>query len=465
MKMQRRTLLQALGLSAGSLVFHSLSGTIRAARAQAPAMRIVFYVTSHGTVYDHWRIRNANQGEDQNFDIDLRSLAQDQFSTILAPLFDLRDKLMVIDGMANAVARVRGFNEHEMGHACMLTGSLPNEVSGALARPSGPSIDQVIAGGLSQAGPFSSLEYGIGGWNVNFDTSGNPVPLQKDVPQAYNRLFGIQNSTPAPAPTNTSRIAQSQGSVLDLVGQRYAALKTRLGQEDRNKLEQHRALVRDLEQTLSNIQSIQCERPEDPTGRPAHNTAQWPRWHEDAYFKLTSLALSCRLSRVVTIRHDQIPNATVNAGPGDLHNDFAHHTHTNPQAKEIMTRYHTHQAHAFARLVQSLQSIPEGGGSLLDNTLVVWCNELGNGHHQMTNIPVVVAGGGSTFKLGQYIRFAATDTMQAPWSAPRIGPAHNKFLTSLGRAMGLDISSFGETQIPRAGGGTISTTGSLDRVS
>lgn len=96
---------------------------------------------------------------------------------------------------------------------------------------------------------------------------------------------------------------------------------------------------------------------------------------------------------------------------------------------------------------------------------MVWCNELGNGHHELTNIPVVVAGGGSTFRLGQYIRFAPTDTMQAPWSAPRIGPAHNKFLTSLGRAMGLDINAFGETQVPRANGGTISTTGALERIS
>lgn len=462
--LHRRTLLQALGLSAGSLVLNSFPLAIPRARAQAPYRRILFYVTSHGTVYDNWKIRQAGQDESTDFDIDLRTLAKDQFSSILEPLYDLKSQIMVVDGLANAVGRVRGFNEHEMGHASILTASLPSEVQGALARPAGPSLDQVIAAQLKEPGPFASLEYGIGGWDVNFDSNGHPVPLQRDVIEAHNRIFGGDTSSPQ-APSDTTRIAQAQGSVLDLVGRQYAQLGAKLGAEDRRKLEQHRSLVRDLEQTLSNLKEISCEAPAAPSGQPAWNTAGWPRWHEDVYFKLSSLAFSCRLSRVITIRHDQIPNATVQAGPGDLHNDFAHHTHSNAQAKEIMTRYHTHQAHAFARLVQQLAQIPEGAGSLLDNTIVVWCNELANGHHQMTNIPLVIAGGGSTFRLGQYIRFAPTHTMQAPWSQPRIGPAHNQLLTSLGQAMGLSLSSFGEPQIPQAGGGQIPTTGSLKRIS
>lgn len=460
--LHRRTLLQALGLSAGSLVLNSLPLATSKVRAQAPYRRILFYVTSHGTVYDNWKIRQSSQNDSTDFDIDLRTLAKEQFSSILDPLYDLRSQIMVIDGLANAVGRVRGFNEHEMGHACLLTASLPSEVNGAVARPAGPSIDQVIAAQLQDPGPFASLEYGIGGWEVNFDSNGHPVPLQRDVFEAHNRIFS-NTSTPQ-TPSDSTRIANAQSSVLDLASRQYAQLASKLGAEDRRKLEQHRSLIRDLEQTLSNLKEINCQAPDAPSGQPAWNTAGWPRWHEDAYFKLSALAFSCRLSRVITIRHDQIPNATVQAGPGDLHNDFAHHTHSNAQAKEIMTRYHRHQAQAFARLVEQLSEIPEDSGSVLDNTIVVWCNELANGHHEMTDIPLVIAGGGSTFRLGQYIRFAPTHTMQAPWSQPRIGPAHNQLLTSLGQAMGLSITSFGEPQVPQGGGGQISTTGSLPRI-
>lgn len=459
-KFRRRTFMQALGLGAGSLAFHSW-GPKAIAQASGQAKRIVFYVTSHGTVYDNWKLRPAGQGDDVDFEADLTGLQSDQFSSILAPLHPLREHLLILDGVANCAGRVLGLNEHDMGHASILTGQLPREVPGALAQSQGPSIDQVLAGHLPNPGPFASLEYGIGGQSPCFDATGAAIPMPSDPWQAHQRLFGASSPGSGSSPTPAQTLSASQASVLDLVGQRYAQLQTKLSAKDRQKLEQHRALVFDLEQSLKNLQNLSCDGPPSPSGRPQWDTANWPSWHEDVYFGLSSVALSCGLSKVITIRHDQIPNATVDIGPGDLHNDFAHHTHTSEQAKSVMTRYHTHQARAFARLVQTLASIPHESGTLLDDTIVVWTNELATGNHLMTNIPLVVAGGKNVFRLGRYIRYAPTDVLQAPWSAPRVGPAHNKFLTSLAQAMGMNRTSFGVTEVPRAGGGQISTTGTL----
>lgn len=462
-KLHRRTLIQALGLGAGSLAFHSWGAGFPQALAQMPsrAKRIVFFVTSHGTVYDNWRMRPQGQGEDVDFEFDLQGLQQDQFSSILAPLHGLREHLLIIDGVANCAGRVLGLNEHDMGHASILTGQLPREVPGALAQSQGASLDQVLAGSLPNPGPFASLEYGIGGQSPCFDTSGAAIPMTGEPWQAHQRLFGGVAPGAGGTPTNAEHIQAGQASVLDLVGQRYAALQTRLSARDRQKLEQHRALVFDLEQSLKNLQMISCEATASPSGRPAWDAAEWPRWHEDVYFGLSAVALGCGLTKVITIRHDQIPTATVGVGPGDLHNDLAHHTHTNAHAKTVMTRYHTHQAQAFARLVESLANIPHDTGTLLDDTIVVWTNELATGNHLMTDIPLVVAGGKNVLRLGRYVRYAPTHVMQAPWSTPRVGPAHNKFLTTLAQAMGLTNNSFGVTQIPAAGGGQIATTGTL----
>jgi hypothetical protein len=466
-RMRRRTLLQALGLGGGAALMSPLNPLFsRPARADVlgAATRIVFYVTSHGTVYPNWRMRTEGQGDDVDFETDLNPLDVEQFSPILAPLHDMRDKLLVLDGLANSTGRTPGLNEHELGHASILTGRIPIEGNGSLATPTGWSIDQAIADSLEDNGVFNSLEYAVGGWEVCYDQMGQRIPYENDVWEAYQRLFPNGQQDPGADPTDAQRIATAQTSLMDLVGDRYDAMLPRLSGSDRLKLEQHRDLLRDLEQTLAELGELECEVPPAPSGAPMWDTAGYPAWHEDVFFGLTRVALSCGLSKVVTIRHDIIPNATLGVSPGDLHNDVAHSAEDDPASAAIMTDYHLHQANAFRRLIGQLDSIPEGSGTMLDNTIVVWTNELSTGSHRMTDIPLVVAGGSNYFDLGRYVRWAPTDLLQAPWSQESVGPAHNKFLTMLGRAMGMDINAFGDVEVPRAGGGSIDTSGILDRV-
>lgn len=461
--MNRRTFLQALGIGGAGLVLPSLG--VRSARADnlGGARRILFYVTSHGTVYDNWRMRPGGEPEDQDWDVPLSSLAEEQFSRILRPLHAMRDKLLVLDGIANATARTARFNEHFMGHASLLSGMVPIELSGGSVVPEGPSIDQYIAANIENPGPFASLEYAIGGQPVCFNDDGQPLPYEEDPRSAYTRLFP-NGPGDAPEPTMAERIQGAQPSVLDFVAQQYADMAPRLGSEDRRKLEQHQDLIRDLEGTLRGLGEISCDAPEEPGRPPEWGVPEWPRWHEDAFFQLMTIALSCGLTRVATLRQDRMFNSTIGAPPGEIHNDFAHQAETDAEAAEIMTRYHEHHAQAFGRLIEALDAIPEEGGTVLDNTVCVWTNEIATGSHSLVDIPVVIAGGGNYFDTGRYVRWRKSDVLDGPYAELDIGPAHNKLLVAFARAMGVEIEAFGSPDVPSAQGGTISTTGMLDRV-
>jgi hypothetical protein len=307
--MNRRQLLQALGLSAGSLFLPSRASAFA---ASAPAKRIIFFVSGHGTVYDQWRMRPGGQPDDVDFEVDLNTLASAEWSPILAPLQRHASRLLILDGLAHAPSITTAFNEHEEGHATCLTGDLPLPVSGALGRPSSASIDQIL--GETAATPFRTLEYMVGGaWPVNFDALGQSIPYEGNPEAAWARLFptGVGDLD-----TTASRVARRQDRVLDLAARRFDELAPRLSTEDRVKLEAHRDLIRDLESQVLALRDLSSEAVDEPT------TAWPPILDEMEVFQgLAVAALSCGLTDIITLRAGDVANADIGAPPGDLHND------------------------------------------------------------------------------------------------------------------------------------------------
>ena len=449
--LSRRHLLQALGLSAGSLFLPSRG----LAKGAAPARRIVFFVTGHGTVYDTWKMRPGGQPDDVDFETDLTTLAPGDWSPILAPLQRHAAKLTVLDGLAHVGSIAAAFNEHEEGHATCLTGDLPLPRDGALGVPSGPSVDQILAADATT--PFRSLEYAVlGGWNVNFDEMGNAIPYEGDPVAAWNRLFpgGTDGLD-----TTASRVARKQHRVLDLAKQRFDALAPQLSTDDRLKLEAHRDLVADLENQVLALQSLQC----DPVEQP---TSSWPEPADEmeAFQGLAVAALSCGLTEIITLRGGQLPNELIGAPAGDIHNDYAHSSDTDPTAMAVMTDYHTWYAERFAELLDKLDAIPEAGGTMLDHTLVVWTNELSTGTHQHDDLPIVLAGGSFAFDVGRLVRYAPVSPVQGPWSVVDVGRPHNRLLVSLAQAMGSTRTSMGLTEVALSDGSLLDCTGALDRL-
>ena len=164
------------------------------------------------------------------------------------------------------------------------------------------------------------------------------------------------------------------------------------------------------------------------------------------------MALACDLTRVATIVTQDIPGDEFGVEPGiDIHQDIAHASDENggnTQAIEGMVSYNRVYAEHFAYLLDQLDSVPEGSGTLLDNTTVVWLSELTTGNHDMNRAPVVIAGGGAGhFRPGRYVHYPQSP-IQLTYAEELVGPAHERLHVSLMHAMGMtERRSFGLEQV------------------
>ncbi len=432
--------------------------------APGPKRLILFY-TLHGAVYDRWRIRPPEAAGRETWDVPLGPLTAEELNDSLRVLYPWRDRLTVIDGLSLATAldeRRTDINRHTLGHVH----SLSARHTTAQADPGDPdfgrSVDQIIGRRLSGGVRRPSVEFALG--NVSEDRalwSGveSVLPLERSPRRAWGRLFaGAEVGAAGP-------VAVPQGSVLDLVAGRFAALSRHVSAADARKLEMHGDLVRDLERQIAALSALSCDAPpiEDSADRYAS-----PAWYDgsfDAFAGLATTLLSCDLTRVVTVLMGQLENAHIQAPAGDVHADFAHATARDAEAAEIMTRYTQVHAQQFARLLSALDAVPEGEGTLLDHTAVVWLGELADGPHEFDVWPVVMAGGAcGGFRMGRHLRYAPD--VLSPWAMgpSGISPPHSRFLMSLCEGMGAPVEHVGNRTLTDRNGNLLDLTMSLPEI-
>ena len=460
MRSNRRQLLAASGLLAGSLFLPSRARAGLVGGGAGPPKRLIIFFTQHGTVYGNWRMRPGGVSANADFSAPLGGLAQSEFSEILRPLHPMRDKLLVVDGLAmTSVEADELGNGHDLGTRGALTcAQLVNGSAG------GPSIDQIVAQRIRQPGRLDSLELSVVGTRNGgavWRAAGQSMATDRDPRNVYNRLF--PQSFTGTTPTDAERVAAAQSSVLDLVKREYQAVSTRLSGADRQKLDLHRDLVRDVELRLRGATTNQCARPAEPQLNGADD-ASFYESRADAMFSLTAAALACDLTRVVTIQMDQLNNAQIGAPAGDVHADFAHQQESQPFARQMMTNYGACHARQFASLLEQLDAVPEGNGTLLDSCAVVWVSEIANAIHDYNPWPVVIGGG--ALRGGRYVYLNQDSPNPSrydnfPNYVPNIGPPHNKLWVSVANAVGADISSVGVTEVTTPSGTRIDCTGPL----
>lgn len=465
MRLRRRALLGGgLGLGLAALSLPSLLPRGARAGGETPVRRLLLFMTEHGTMYRRWRLRPGDLPEDEDWEVPLAGLSADEFSEILRPLYGWRDRVVVLDGIGNAAGLLSGLNQHEVGHATALTGTMAVEVPGSLARPLGPSLDQIVASEIAEPGQIASLQLSQGSFPFCFDGAGKALPFLMEPLELYQRLFP-NGPGDAPVPTDVAAIRDRQSRVADLVREQYATLAPRLGAADRLKVEQHRELLAALGVQLDKLVEKTCSVSAPPDGGPAWEDPEWYDFRTQMFTTLTVLALSCDLTRVAVMGLWGLRNEHLGAPPGDIHNDFAHAAEIDPVAEQVMVDYGKYHATEFAALLSALSGVASEGGSLLDDTLVVWSNELGSPDHQMSVVPVVLAGGSSFLGApGRYVRWRPTHVVSGPWADEPQGPPHNRLLVAIARAMGLELDRVGAATLPLPGGGTLDCTGALDRL-
>ena len=298
---------------------------------------------------------------------------------------------------------------------------------------------RAIAGKIGQKNPFKSLQLGVranayGGSEVRtrmcYAGPAQPLAPQDDPLAVFNQLF----SNFSVGETNTTE-QQKQGSILDTVHSQFKRLKSRVGQRDRQKLDAHAAKVRELEERLQQKPSSKdsCQKPGQP---PELNpdSAQSMNRIMDLQCDLAVMALACDLTRVVSIQvsnamnHHTYPWIGSNTGGHTL----SHAGPSDTQAHEEWMKRDKWHAQKFAKLLGKLDNIPEGDGTMLDNTCLLWINELSRGNtHSHDDMPFVLAGNvGGQFKTGRYIEYQSSKY-------------HNDLLAALGKAYGLQTDTFG----------------------
>jgi hypothetical protein len=440
-RLSRRTLLRGAGGVALGLPFLEIMGQPKAALGQsmpgytAAGMpkRFIVWFTPNGTIPSAW----TPTGGESDF----------EFSRILKPLEPFRKKLLIIDGVDQTG---EGGDGHQNGMQGMLTGQTlnPGAFKGGDGNTAGwangISVDQRIAQVIGTQTKLKSLELGVqsgndeNNWNrMSLLGPDQPVPPENSPFKAYDRLFKDFAATPAAA----AKAVERGTTVLDAVSENFRALQAKLGAEDKARLEKHLQAVAEIEGRLGlkpKAALDSCAAPVlGPTTLAVTKNENFPAVGK-LQMDLLVMALACDLTRVGSIMWNRsVGGATHTWADPTItrgHHDMSHDGDTLTDAVEWLTKINIWYAEQFAYLLKSLDSIPEGDGTMLDNTVIYWCNELAKGNsHSRNDSHYVVAGGAGHFRMGRMLKFNYKDTVR-----------HNNLLLSLVNSMGIEDTTFGK---------------------
>jgi len=304
--------------------------------------------------------------------------------------------------------------------------------------PAGISIDQAVANRIGTSTPFRSLELGVRAnandvqGRISYSGAGEPLPPTNSPLEVYNRIF--QRTEPLdPSDPNSRR-----QSILDTVKEQFHHLDARVGHEDREKLGKHLALVEDLERRLSlpgTSAGGGCIAPITPPELADDDEStmnEISRLHLD----LLAAAFACDLTRVASVQYSTGFNRIRYPWTDDLGegHSLSHSGDSNTEAWDALTQRATWHAGEIAYFLDRLADIPEGEGSVLDNTLVVWGNEVSKGNsHSLDSIPYLLAG-------------SACGAIKTGHAEDHGGASSCDLLHAIGTAFGLDLDRFGHPE-------------------
>ncbi|MDV6029556.1 MAG: DUF1552 domain-containing protein [Phycisphaera sp. RhM] len=436
--MNRREFLAQLGVSsAAASLLMGLPSLAFGAEASARRRRLVFVFSPNGVIPKHFWPDSTGK------DYDLKR--------ILAPLGEFKDQMLTVKGICN---QIQGDGDgHMRGIGCLLTGIelFPGDIQGGSDTPAGwsmgISVDQHIKNRL-QADPatrtrFGSLEFGVmvpdraDTWTrMSYAGANQPVAPISDPYQMFDKLYG------------QTKNRQMLASVLDDLAGDFKRVSQSLSSEDRQLLDMHLDLVRSVEKDLKT--EFAAATKNDGAGHAVPKLPPNIEEQNDNMPEITQMQTELLVNSFVAdfarVASFQITNSVgqprmkwldINEG----HHGLSHEPDSNEEAYEKLIRINTWYAEQVAYMAKRMKETPDpsGHGSLLDNTTIVWTNELGKGNsHTRNDIPFVMVGGGLDFQFGQ-----AYDFGKVP---------HNRLLLSFLEGMGMPEKTFGNPDFCGDGG-------------
>lgn len=368
-----------------------------------------------------------------------------ELPTILAPLESVRDKILVLSNIENnaGAAQGDGPGDHARGTGSFLTARHVRKTDGSDIR-NGISVDQVAATQIGSCTRFPSLELGIDGGgntggcdsgyscayarNISWAGEATPMPKITDPRVVFERLFAGYD--PSATQAEIARREAYASSILDMAVADAQSLRTRLGTDDRQKLDEYLTGVREVEARLQSEAPLDvCQVPDEPPSN-LDITARVDRMSD-----LQAIAMQCDLTRVITFMMANAGSGRSypELGVGGGHHALSHHDNNEDNFRQLVI-IDTWEVERLAYFLGKLKTMTDASGTpLLDQTMLFFSSEISDGNrHNHNDLPVLVAGGaGGAWETGRHIEL------------PNNTPVANLFIRML-HEMGANVSEFGD---------------------
>jgi hypothetical protein len=417
--MPRRTFLRGLGATIALPLLDSMVPALTALSrtAAAPVRRLGIFYVPNGMAMKYW----MPTGEGSAFEL----------PRTLQSLVPYKDQMVVLSGLASRCAFPQpgeGGGDHARSAATFLTGVHIKRTSAADVQ-SGVSIDQIAAQHFGQETQLASLELALESVEllgacdgtyacaysntIAWRTPTTPLPMENDPRALFERLFGAAASTD-PA-SRLARLRRDR-SILDSVTDKISRLQLRLAPGDRTKLTEYLEAVRDVERRIQKAEE-QSHRDVLVVDQPAGIPSDFSE-HATLMMDLLALAYQADLTRVSTfmIGREVSSRAYPEIGLPESHHPASHHEN-DPRKLDRLGQINAYHMKQFAHFVEKLSTTPEGDGSLLDRSLLVYGAGISDSNtHFHDNLPIVLMGGAAGgLKGGRHIRYANETPLTNLW--------------------------------------------------
>jgi len=405
----------------------------QAKAASTMPRRMAYVYVPNGVYLDQW----TPQGTGSRF----------KLPYILQPLAPFQKDIQFLSGLTHDKARANGDGpgDHARANATFLTGRQAYKTAGTDIRI-GVSIDQIAAQAFGDQTRLPSLELSCDRgrkagscdsgyscayqYSISWRSESTPMPPEVNPRLVFERLFS--DGASEEDQEAKARRRENEASILDFVMEDAKRLQSKLGSTDRRKLDEYLTSVRELEQRMERAEKAGPPKPkyQKPAGIPKDFQS-----HTRLMFDMMALAFHTDTTRVATfmIAHDGSNRSYPMVGVNEGHHTLSHHQGKQDKLAKIarINRFHATQ---FAYFVNRLKSLGEGGGSLLDNSMIVYGSGISDGNrHNNEDLPILLAGkGGGAVSTGVHVRH------------PRNTPMCNLFLSMMDR-VGVRLPRFGDS--------------------
>ena len=434
----RRTFLRGAGVTLALPFLDSMVPALTAL-AQSPAVpktRLVTIFAPHGWAPTYWADRDPSIAATPGRNVGLGYIHQ--------PLAPWQDKLTIVSGLdATSSMPPPGSSGGDHSRAsATFTGTNPKKTAGADIH-GGVSIDQIVARKYGQDTLLPSMQLaiedpgantGICGWgyscaysnSVSWAAANKPLPHEINPQLVFERLYG-DGGTPE---QRQARRAASE-SILDAVTSKVARLQSRLPANDRSRLADYLDSVREMERRLQIAAKVSGESPnmKVPFGVPESFDE-----HIKLHFDLQALAFQGDITRVssLMVGRDVSLRSYPESGVRTANHPSSHHGE-DPKRREDWATINLYHMKCFAHFVKKLAETPDGDGTLLDHSLIVWGSNMGNANqHSHVGAGYLLLGGAS----GRH--------RPKKQNVHETGPTSNLLLTAM-QLMGVEKDSVGDS--------------------